>query len=200
MSDYNTTSEINNQLDNSINRNNVYGHRTKKNITKKNEDIIGQFFFALSVAKANGTRTDHSPSNPRTRTIDIYQVQQLISNHCKKLHTHIEIINALYDLNEPELVQPSTIYFKSALDGTRIKAIRLLYSHSDKDQTDCNAKSFELQEQTAIDRDTIKSLRAIISEMAETLYEADPNARISMTSADLLELMQGRDDATDNPF
>lgn len=66
--------------------------------------------------------------------------------------------------------------------------------------TDWKSKAFELYEQQTIDRDTIQSLRAIIIDMSETLHAADPNARISMTSADLLDLIHSQRDTTDNPF
>lgn len=128
------------------------------------------------------------------------------------------------------IVSPATITFNSEIDGKRIDAIRLDCSEAvptssnpteqttnlaaaeelkaellevdtlKKVDQDWKAKAFELQEQREIDRATIQSLRAIIVDMSETLHEADPNARISMTSADLLELIQGRDDTTNNPF
>lgn len=61
-------------------------------------------------------------------------------------------------------------------------------------------KVLELHEQQTIDRNTIQSLRGIITEMAETLYAADPNARISMTSSDLLDLVHSQKDMSDNAF
>ena len=61
-------------------------------------------------------------------------------------------------------------------------------------------KVLELHEQQTIDRNTIQSLRGIITEMAETLHVADPNARISMTSSDLLDLVHSQKDMSDNAF
>jgi len=128
------------------------------------------------------------------------------------------------------VVSPATITFNSEIDGKRIDAIRLDCSKvvsmpcstteqtndialelsqtkileplvsTEQDTKDWKAKASELKEQHEIDRAAIQSLRAIIVDMSETLHEADPNARISMTSADLLELMQGREDTTNNPF
>lgn len=62
------------------------------------------------------------------------------------------------------------------------------------------ANTLKLYEQQTIDRDMIQSLRAIIIDMAETLHVADPNARISMTSSDLLDLINSQNDISDNAF
>lgn len=62
------------------------------------------------------------------------------------------------------------------------------------------SKAVELREQQIVDRDTIQSLRGIIIDMAETLHVADPNARISMTSSDLLDLINSQNDMSDNAF
>ena len=130
MSQYNTANESKIQSDAAMARDDVYSHRVKKHISKKHDKIISQLFFSLAKAKADGIKTDHSPSNPNTRTLDIYQAQQLIQTHCGKLITHMEIIDALHDLTDPELVKPSTITFNSELDGKRINAIRLIYDCS----------------------------------------------------------------------
>lgn len=231
MSQYNTANESKIQSGAAMARDDVYSHRTKKGISKKHDKIVSELFFSLAKAKADGIKTDHSPSNPNTRTLDIYQVQQLIQTHCGKLITHMEIIDALHDLTDPELVKPSTIAFNSELDGQRISAIRLTYnvlkSESNNAKTDELAeelsqvtfaetldepseletevkdwknKAFELYEQQTIDRDTIQSLRAIIIEMSQTLHVADPSARISMTSHDLLDLVHSQNDMSDNAF
>lgn len=86
-----------------------------------------------------------------------------------------------------------------ALGLSQTKILEPLVS-TEQDTKDWKTKASELKEQHEIDRAAIQSLRAIIVDMSETLHEADPNARISMTSADLLELMQGREDTTNNPF
>jgi len=272
MSKYNTANESKIQPVTAVERNDVYSHRTKRGISKKHEKVLGELFFSLAKAKADGVKTDHSPSNPNTRTLDIYQVQQLIQSHCGKLITHMEIVDALYDLTDPELVKPSTTTFNSELDGKRINAIRLIYNCSrsgncdtgiadsisettqtfkklnqvlkeenelgnaaiknkqnntatpetdqialelsqvtfaetpvkpGKWETDAKAwktKALKLHEQQTIDRDTIQSLRGIIIDMAETLHVADPNARISMTSSDLLDLVHSQKDMSDNAF
>lgn len=62
------------------------------------------------------------------------------------------------------------------------------------------ANTLKLYEQQTVDRDTIQSLRSIIIDMAETLHVADPNARISMTSSDLLDLVHSQKDMSDNAF
>lgn len=232
MSQYNTANESKIQSGAAMARDDVYSHRTKKGISKKHDKIVSKLFFSLAKAKADGIKTDHSPSNPNMRTLDIYQVQQLIQTHCGKLITHMEIIDALHDLTDPELMKPSTIAFDSELDGKRISAIRLIYncskSESNDDtktddialelsqvtfaetldepselETDAKAwknKAFKLYEQQTIDRDTIQSLRAIIIEMSQTLHVADPSARISMTSHDLLDLVHSQNDMSDNAF
>lgn len=74
---------------------------------------------------------------------------------------------------------------------------------SSKWETDAKAwknKAFKLYEQQTIDRDTIQSLRAVIIDMAETLHVADPDARINMTSSDLLDLINSQNDMSDNAF
>lgn len=247
------------ELKTTIERDNVYSHRAKKNIDKKHDRILGELFFSLAKAKDDGIATDHSPSNSVCRTLDIYQVQQLINSHCNKLYTHKEITAALYDLSEPKLVEPSIIANNSELDGRSIGAVRLRYSNPDAmlqdDDTDqiakelaqvdlterdteedsCNQalelwqqhllkmhraqqeddkltelytcdprpwknKTFELQEQLECERAMNDSLRNVIIEMAETLHVADPNARISMTSSDLLDLIHSQQDMPNNPF
>lgn len=209
-------------------RDDVYSHRTKKDISKKHDKIISEFFFSLALAKADGIKTDHSPSDTNVRTIDIYQVQQLINTHCHKLITHMEIIDALYDLTDPQLLQPSTVHLDSELDGQRITAIRLFYKCSGSENSNTGTdklakelsqvdlalptqpetdseqswktKALKLYEQQTIDRDTIQSLRSVIIDMAETLHVADPNARIGMTSSDLLDLIHSQNDMSDNAF
>lgn len=277
MPQYNTAKEAKIKSSAAVERDDVYSHRTKKNISKKDDKIISEIFFSLAKAKADGIKTDHSPSNSNTRTLDIGQVQQLIQTHCGKLITYKEITDALYNLTDPELVMPSITHFDSELDGQRIRAIRLIYNVSSSDHSDTRTditesisettqtfkklndqlkdhievgkafiksnqgatksetdnlakelsrvdltlhspatadqldsptqseqswktKEFELYEQQTIDRDTIQSLRAIIIDMAETLHVADPNARISMTSSDLLDLINSQNDMSDNAF
>lgn len=166
----------------------------KADISQHHERIIRNLFNALFVSEhQHSVKTDHTPSHPTMLTLDIYQVQQLIQSHCGKLITRMEIIDALYDLAEPTLLQPSTIAFNSEIDGMRIDAIRLDYALAD----DSERPKYKT---TLTDRDTIQSLRAVIIEMAETLHIADPNARISMTSSDILDLMHSQNDISDNAF
>lgn len=201
----------------------------KSDISENHERIIRNLFNALFVSeRQHSIKTDHSPSDANVRTLDIYQVQQLIQSHCDKLITHMEIVDALYDLTDPQLLQPATVHFNSELDGQRISAMRLFYKCSGSENSDTGTdklakelsrvdlamptqpetdseqswetKVFELYEQQTIDRDTIQSLRTIIIDMAETLHVADPNARISMTSSDLLDLVHSQKDMSDNAF
>lgn len=57
-----------------------------------------------------------------------------------------------------------------------------------------------LKEDRNIDQKTIANLRSVITELSEVLYEVDADARISITSSDVLELMQSNQDLTDTPF
>lgn len=57
-----------------------------------------------------------------------------------------------------------------------------------------------LEQQYAIDQETIVKLRAVITELSEVLHEVDSEARISLTSSELLELMQSNSDTADTPF
>lgn len=187
----------------------------KADISQHHERIIRNLFNALFVSERHyGVLIDHTPSHPTIMTLDIYQIQQLIRSHSDRLIMHKTIIDALYDLTEPRLLVPSTIHGISEIDGKRIDAIRLDYSKP--------AKTEELAEELAqidlgdaladeIDKydagrrwmeqqDTIQSLRSVIIDMAETLHVADPNARISMTSSDLLDLINSQNDMSDNAF
>ena len=56
------------------------------------------------------------------------------------------------------------------------------------------------QDQFVSDQMTIASLRAIITELTKTLQAADANARISITSSELLELIHHNEDRSDTPF
>lgn len=97
--------------------------------SEDNERLLGDLSNALfAMQQRFGIKTDHSPSDPTVMTLDIYQVQQAIVCQTEKLYTHMEIIDALYCLNEPKLMQPSTVVFNSELDGKRIDAVRLDYS------------------------------------------------------------------------
>lgn len=187
----------------------------KADISQHHERIIRNLFNALFVSERHyGVLIDHTPSHPTIMTLDIYQIQQLIRSHSDRLIMHKTIIDALYDLTEPRLLVSSTVHGISEIDGKRIDAIRLDYSKP--------AKTDELAEELAqidlgdaladeIDKcdagrrwmeqqDTIQSLRSVIVDMAETLHVADPNARISMTSSDLLDLINSQNDMSDNAF
>lgn len=273
MSKYNTAQETTAKAKTLTKADNRGDYIMKGNTSANHESIIRNLFNALFVSeRQHSIKTDHTPTHPTMMTLDIYQVQQLMQSHCGKLITHMEIVDALYDLEEPKLLQPSTIAFNSELDGKRINAIRLIYNGSrsgncdteiidsiskttqtfkklnqvlkeenelgnaaiknkqnntatpetdeialelsqvtfaetpikpGKWETDAKAwktKALKLHEQQTIDRDTIQSLRGIIIDMAETLHVADPNARISMTSSDLLDLVHSQKDMSDNAF
>ena len=187
----------------------------KADISQRHERIIRNLFNALFVSERHyGVLIDHTPSHPTMMTLDIYQVQQLIQSHCDKHYSKRSITGALFSLEEPRLLEHYAVNGISEIDGKRIDAIRLDYSKP--------AKTDELAEELAqidlgdaladeIDKydasrrwmeqqDTIQSLRSVIVDMAETLHVADPNARISMTSSDLLDLINSQNDMSDNAF
>ncbi|WP_201585247.1 hypothetical protein [Psychrobacter sp. HII-4] len=187
----------------------------KADISAEHERIIREMFNALFVSERQySIKTDHTPSHHNIMTLDIYQIQQLIHSHSDRLITHMAIIDALYDLIEPRLLMPSTIIVVSEIDGKRIDAIRLDYSKPAKtDELAEELAQIDLGEALAdeIDKcdagrrwmeqqDTIQSLRSVIVDMAETLHVADPNACISMTSSDLLGLINSQNDMSDNAF
>ena len=198
----------------------------KADISQHHERIIRNLFNALFVSERHyGVLIDHTPSHPTIMTLDIYQIQQLIRSHSDRLIMHKTIIDALYDLTEPRLLVSSTVHGISEIDGKRIDAIRLDYSKPAKtdelaeelaqidlgdalaDEIDkCDAsrrwieKAMHLEETSIVQQDTIQSLRSVIIEMAETLHVADPNARISVTSSDLLDLINSQNDTSDNAF
>lgn len=187
----------------------------KANISQHHERIIRNLFNALFVSeRQHSIQTDHTPTHPTMMTLDIYQVQQLIQSHCDKHYSKRSITGAMFSLEEPRLLEHYAVNGISEIDGKRIDAIRLDYSKP--------AKTDELAEELAqidlgdaladeIDKcdagrrwmeqqDTIQSLRSVIVDMAETLHVADPNARISMTSSDLLDLINSQNDMSDNAF
>ncbi|MFZ2843355.1 hypothetical protein [Psychrobacter sp.] len=57
-----------------------------------------------------------------------------------------------------------------------------------------------LEQQYAVDQKTIANLRAVITELSSVLYEVDADARISITSIELLDLIQSNRDIADTPF
>ncbi|MGP4950801.1 hypothetical protein ACTXGO_01320 [Psychrobacter sp. T6-1] len=233
MSQYNTAQETTAKAKTLTKADNRGDYIMKGDTSENHESIIRNLFNALFVSeRQHSIKADHTPTHPTMMTLDIYQVQQLIQSHCGKLITHMEIVDALYDLEEPKLLQPSKIAFNSELDGKRIDAIRLEYGHFNKaipieksktdeialelsqvtfnhtaDEIDkCDAsrrwieRAMYLEESHIEQQDTIQSLRTIIIDMAETLHVADPNARISMTSSDLLDLVHSQKDMSDNAF
>lgn len=70
----------------------------------------------------------------------------------------------------------------------------IVYAH------ELERSSAKLDEQYELDQMTIANLRAVIIELTETLQAADANARISITSSELLELIHGSDDSSGTPF
>lgn len=227
MSNYNTTKD--NKIKTVIlNKTDYPCSRTlKNNTTIFSESVIAQVFYSLQRADQKGIQTDHSLSIESIRTLNIEQVQSLIHIHCKITRSREDITDALQSLKQPKAIDVAETTLTSEIYGDEIEGVRLHYTEMPvnvEDLTSINsmedlkselskvdiakkekvedwkAKAFELQEQREIDRAAIQSLRAIIVDMSETLHEADPSARISMTSADLLELMQGREDTTNNPF
>lgn len=280
MSQYNTAQETTAKAKTLTKADKRGDYIIKADTSANHESILRNLFNALFVSeRQHSVKTDHTPNHPTIMMLDINQVQQLINAHCGKLITHMEIIDALYDLEEPKLLMPSTVVVESEIDGQRINAIRLDYgkpmettqplkSETDitesisettqtfrklndhlkdhievgkafiksnqgatKSETDNLAKELsrvdltlhspntadqldsptqseqsyqsttvELREQQIVDRDTIRSLRGIIIDMAETLHVADPDARISMTSSDLLDLINSQNDMSDNAF
>lgn len=60
--------------------------------------------------------------------------------------------------------------------------------------------AMKLEEQYAVDQETIANLRGAITELTEVVYELDADARISLTSHQLIDIMQSKHDVTDTPF
>lgn len=198
----------------------------KGDTSANHESIIRNLFNALFVSeRQHSIQTDHTPSHPTIMTLDIYQIQQLIQSHCDKHYSKRSITGALSSLEEPRLLEHYAVNGISEIDGKRIDAIRLDYSKPAKtdelaeelaqidlggspaDEIDkCDAsrrwikRAVHLEEVYIEQQDTIQSLRSIIIDMAETLHVADPNARISMTSSDLLDLVHSQNDMSDNAF
>lgn len=60
--------------------------------------------------------------------------------------------------------------------------------------------AMKLEVQHGRDKETIAKLRSVITELSETLQAADGNARISITSGELLELLYSNEDNIDTAF
>lgn len=77
-------------------------------------------------------------------------------------------------------------------------------SKSEIDKCDASRRwidyAMTLEEQYTVDQEIIANLRAVITELSEVLYEADADARISLSSHELLDIMQSKHDVTDTPF
>lgn len=233
MSQYNTAQEAIDEVATLTKTDSPAAWIMKTGISANHAGILHNLFNALFVSERQySIKTDHTPNHISIITLDLNQVQQLINAHCGKLITHMEIIEALYDLAEPKLLLPSPVPFRSEIDDQQIEAIRLEYDQSNKatplpksktdqialelsqvtfneaadeiDQCDASRRWIEramyLEESHIEQQDTIQSLRGIIIDMAETLHVADPNARISMTSSDLLDLVHSQKDMSDNAF
>ncbi len=224
MSNNNTTKDSNNRMRVLNKKEHSYNRALKKNTTIFNESVIAQVFYALQKAADKDMETDHSLSVANIRTLNIGQVQSLIHIHCKVSRSRDDVVDALQSLKQPRAVDVVETPLTSEIDGDTFDGIRLHYTDTPVDVNeltnsnnfedikselskvdlikteDWKAKALKLYEQHTIDRDTIQSLRAIIIDMSETLHEADPSARISMTSADLLDLVHSQQDMTDTPF
>lgn len=177
--------------------------------------LLDRLFCALDEAKVNSIETDHSLKSSTVRTLDIYQIQQLMSESYRVLYNHMEIINAVRVLSHPVLIEPAYMPFESELDGKRIYALCLDYAMGGQDVScteapdeldNCDASrrwidlAMQHEDRIVSQHATIQAQRSIIMDLFKTLNAADPSARISMTSADILELMQGNEDTTDTPF
>lgn len=161
MSQYNTAQE--NTAKTLTKADNRGDYIMKGDTSANHESIIRNLFNALFVSeRQHSIQTDHTPTHPIIMTLDIYQVQQLMQSHCGKLITHMEIVDALYDLEEPKLLQPSKIAFNSELDGKRIDAIRLIYKDSKSENSDS-----EIVDSISQTTQTFKKLNQVLKEENE---------------------------------
>lgn len=113
----------------------------------------------------------------------------------------IEAIRLEYDQSNKATPLP-----KSKTDQIALELSQVTFNEAADEIDKCDAsrrwieRAMYLEESHIEQQDTIQSLRAIIIDMAETLHVADPNARISMTSSDLLDLVHSQKDMSDNAF
>ncbi|MDV2859148.1 hypothetical protein R0I52_00280 [Psychrobacter sp. CAM01] len=186
----------------------------KADISQHHERIIRNLFNALFVEQQEGHVIDHTPNISDIMTLDLNQIQWLLIKRREGDYSQDDILDALKGLEFPKLLFNGTISTYSDFNGKQINAIRLDYSQPAKtDELAEELAQIDLGEALAdeIDKcdagrrwmeqqDTIQSLRSVIVDMAETLHVADPNARISMTSSDLLDLINSQNDMSDNAF
>lgn len=197
----------------------------KADISQHHERIIRNLFNTLFVEQQEGRVINHTPNISDIMTLDLNHIQWLLIERREVDYSLDDILEALKGLEFPKLLLNGTISTYSDFNAKQINAIRLDYSESaetDKlaeelaqidlggspaDEIDkCDAsrrwikRAVHLEEVYIEQQDTIQSLRSIIIEMAETLHVADPNARISVTSSDLLDLVHSQKDMSDNAF
>ncbi|WP_286797798.1 hypothetical protein [Psychrobacter sp. UBA6291] len=200
----------------------------KANISENHERIIRNLFNALFVEQQEGHVIDHTPNISDIMTLDLNQIQWLLIKRRESDYSQDDILDALKGLEVPKMIidrNNGVTHTYSGFNGQPIAAIRLDYSKPAKtdelaeelaqidlggapaDEIDkCDAsrrwieRAMYLEESHIEQQDTIQSLRTIIIDMAETLHVADPNARISMTSSDLLDLVHSQKDMSDNAF
>lgn len=186
----------------------------KADISQHHERIIRNLFNALFVEQQESRVIDHTPNISDIMTLDLNQIQWLLIKRREGDYSQDDILDTLKGLEFPKLLLNGTISTYSDFNAKQINAIRLDYSQPAKtdklaeelaqidlgdalaDEIDkCDASRRWMEQQ-----DTIQSLRSVIIDMAETLHVADPNARISMTSSDLLDLINNQNDMSDNAF
>ena len=197
----------------------------KANISENHERIIRNLFNALFVEQQEGHVIDHTPNISDIMTLDLNQIQWLLTKRREGDYNQDDILDSLKGLEFPKLLFNGTISIYSDFNGKQINAIRLDYSQPAKtdelaeelaqidlgeapadeiDKRDASRRWIEramhLEETSIVQQDTIQSLRSVIIEMAETLHVADPNARISVTSSDLLDLINSQNDTSDIAF
>lgn len=200
----------------------------KANISENHERIIRNLFNALFVEQQEGHVIDHTPNIIDIMTLDLNQIQWLLIKRHEGDYSQDDILEALRGLEVPKMIidcNNGVTHTYSGFNSQQIAAIRLDYSKPAKtdklaeelaqielgeapvDEIDkCDAsrrwieKAMHLEETSIVQQDTIQSLRSVIIEMAETLHVADPNARISVTSSDLLDLINSQNDMSDNAF
>ncbi|MDN5665723.1 MAG: hypothetical protein L0G41_05770 [Psychrobacter sp.] len=200
----------------------------KANISQHHERIIRNLFNALFVGQQEGHVIDHTPNISDIMTLDLNHIQWLLIKRREGDYSQDDILDALKGLEVPKMIidrNNGVTHTYSGFNGRPIAAMRLDYSKPAKtdelaeelaqidlgealaDEIDkCDAsrrwieKAMHLEETSIVQQDTIQSLRTIIIEMAETLHVADPNARISVTSSDLLDLINSQNDTSDIAF
>ena len=105
-----------------------------------------------------------------------------------------------------EMIDSSVEVFQRLNEELKSDAVFCTKMSTEDELEKCDASrrwidyAMKLEVQYGRDKETIAKLRSVITELSETLQAADGNARISITSSELLEMLYSNEDNIDTAF